>query len=56
MMSAIASSTTERVFEYGALKTATPARAAASRSIWLVPMQKAPTATQVGPRVEDRGR
>ena len=45
MISPRASSTTERVLEYGALNTATPADAAAERSIWFVPMQKAPTAT-----------
>ena len=44
MISAMASSTTERVLEYGALNTATPWSVAASRSIWLVPMQKAPMA------------
>src|SRR5665647_1980976 len=42
--SARAISTTERVLENGALKTATPRWAAARRSIWLVPMQKAPIA------------
>ncbi len=39
MMSASAISTTERVFENGALNTATPREAAACRSIWFVPMQ-----------------
>jgi hypothetical protein len=34
----------ERVLEYGALNTGMPASAAASRSTWLVPMQKQPTA------------
>jgi hypothetical protein len=34
--------------ENGALKTATPRLAAAARSIWLTPMQKAPTATRSG--------
>ena len=48
MISPIASSTTERVLEYGALKTATPCSVAAVRSIWLVPMQKAPTARRPG--------
>jgi hypothetical protein len=38
------SSATERVFEYGALKTATPDEVAALRSTWLTPMQKQPTA------------
>ena len=50
MISAIASSTTLRVLEYGALNTATPAAAAATRSTWLVPMQKAPTAANSGRR------
>jgi len=44
MISATASSTTLRVLENGALNTATPRRDAVSRSIWLVPIQKAPTA------------
>ena len=48
MASASTSSATERVLEYGALNTATPCSRAASRSIWLVPMQKAPTATSLG--------
>ena len=47
MMSPITSSTTERVFEYGALKTAMPFLPAYSRSTWLVPMQKQPTAVSV---------
>ena len=47
-MSPITSSTTERVFEYGALKTAMPFLPAYSRSTWLVPMQKQPTAVSVG--------
>jgi hypothetical protein len=47
MISAIASSTTERVLENGALKTATPCVVAAARSIWSVPMQKAPIATRL---------
>ena len=46
MISAIASSTTERVLENGALNTAIPRLAAASRSTWLVPMQNAPTASR----------
>ncbi len=44
MISPITSSTTLRVFEYGALKTAMPRSAAATRSTWLVPMQKQPIA------------
>ena len=48
MISAMASSTTERVLEKGALKTAMPWAAAAARSIWLVPMQKAPIAVRCG--------
>ena len=56
MMFATASSTTERVLEYGALKTAVPAAVAVARSIWLVPMQNAPTATQVGRGVEHGAR
>ncbi len=40
----MASSTTERVLLNGALNTAIPFRAQARRSIWLVPMQKAPIA------------
>ena len=48
MSSATASSTTERVLEKGALKTATPLRAAADRATWLVPMQNAPTASKPG--------
>src|SRR5918998_2075446 len=50
MISAIAISTTLRVLEYGALNTATPAAEAAARSIWLVPMQNAPTAARPGRR------
>ena len=46
MISAMTSSTTLRVLEYGALKTAMPRSAAASRSTWLVPMQKQPIATR----------
>lgn len=42
MISASTSSATERVLEKGALKTGMPRIMAASRSIWLVPMQKAP--------------
>ena len=48
MISAITSSTTLRVLENGALKTTVPRSAAAARSIWLVPMQKAPTASRSG--------
>jgi hypothetical protein len=48
MISDTASSTTLRVLLNGALKTATPRSAAAARSIWLVPMQKAPTASRSG--------
>jgi hypothetical protein len=44
MASASTSSATLRVLENGALKTGTPARVAAARSTWLVPMQKQPTA------------
>jgi DNA-binding MarR family transcriptional regulator len=47
MISAIASSTTLRVFENGALKTLTPCSDAASKSIWFVPMQNAPIATRL---------
>ena len=43
----MASSTTERVLEYGALKQAMPLAAADSRAIWFVPMQKAPMALRV---------
>ena len=52
MISAMTSSTTLRVLEYGALKTAMPRSAAASRSTWLVPMQKQPIATRSVGRVE----
>ena len=45
MISASAISTTLRVLLNGALNTAMPRAAAASRSIWLVPMQKAPMAS-----------
>ena len=47
-ISAGAISTTLRVLENGALKTATPCSDAAGRSIWFVPMQKAPTASSRG--------
>ena len=46
MISPITSSTTLRVLEYGALKTAMPRSAAATRSTWLVPMQKQPIASR----------
>ena len=59
MISAITSSTTLRVLEYGALNTAMPRSAAAARSTWLVPMQNAADRQQVRGRVEhllgDRG-
>ena len=42
MISASTSSATLRVFENGALKTGMPRSCAASRSTWLVPMQKHP--------------
>ena len=48
MISAITNSTTLRVLENGALKTAVPLRDAAGMSIWLVPMQKAPMASSSG--------
>src|SRR3954471_10663301 len=48
MISAIASSTTLRVLENGALNTATPREPADARSIWLVPMQNAPMASRSG--------
>ena len=54
MISAIASSTTERVFENGALNTATPRLAAAARSTWFVPMQNAPTASRSGAAASTR--
>ncbi len=47
MISPSTSSTTDRVLEYGALNAATPASAAAARSIWLVPMQNAPIASRL---------
>jgi hypothetical protein len=43
---AMTSSATLRVLEYGALNTGTPRSWAASRSTWLVPMQKQPTANR----------
>ena len=55
MISAIASSTTLRVLENGALNTAMPRSEAAGRSIWLVPMQNAPIASRSGAALE-RGR
>src|ERR1700712_4424973 len=48
MISPMTSSTTLRVLEYGALNAAMPRCAAATRSIWLVPMQNAPTASRSG--------
>ena len=48
MISAMASSTTLRVLENGALKTAVPCSVAVVRSIWLVPMQNAPIASRSG--------
>ena len=54
MISAIASSTTERVLENGALNTATPRLAAAARSTWFVPMQNAPTASRSGAAASTR--
>src|ERR1700712_2787424 len=48
MISPMTSSTTLRVLEYGALNAATPRSAATRRSIWLVPMQNAPTARRSG--------
>ena len=48
MISAITSSTTLRVLENGALNTATPRCEAAARSIWLTPIQNAPTASRSG--------
>ena len=56
MMLATASSTTERVLENGALNAAMPCRVAASRSIWLVPMQNAPIATRSGAGLEHARR
>ena len=56
MISAITSSTTLRVLENGALNTAIPRRDAAARSIWLVPMQNAPTAQQAAARRRAPGR
>ena len=56
MISAITNSTTLRVLENGALKTATPRRAALATSIWLVPMQNAPTASRRGDFVEHHVR
>ena len=54
MISAIASSTTLRVLENGALNTATPRLAAAARSTWFVPMQNAPTASRSGAAAKTR--
>src|ERR1700712_34079 len=49
MISPSTSSTTLRVLEKGALKTATPRSAASMRSTWLVPMQKHPIARRSFP-------
>ena len=54
MISAMASSTTERVLENGALKTVTPGSDAAARSIWFVPMQNAPIDEQAAARPRAR--
>ena len=43
MSSQMTSSATDRELAKGELKTQTPLRAAATRSTWLVPMQKQPT-------------
>ena len=48
MISAMASSTTLRVLENGELKTREPELGGRARSIWLVPMQKAPIAIRSG--------
>src|SRR3954451_10642075 len=48
MISPMTSSTTLRVLEYGALMVAVPRLAALARSIWFVPMQKAPMASRSG--------
>ena len=53
MVSASTSSATLRVFENGALKTGMPRCCAASRSTWLVPMQKQPDAGQPRRALED---
>ncbi len=45
----MASSTTLRVLENGALNAAIPRSAAAPRSIWFVPMQNAPIASRSTP-------
>ena len=42
------SSATERVFENGALNTGIPRAFAAFKSTWLVPIQKHPTAINLG--------
>ena len=55
MISPITSSTTLRVLEYGALKTAIPRSAAAVRSTWLVPMQKQPIASRSPAASSTRG-
>ena len=48
MISPMASSATERLFECGSLKTAMPRSLEAARSILSTPMQNAPTATSSG--------
>ena len=55
MISPSTSSTTLRVFENGALNTASPRSAAAARSTWLVPMQKHPTARRSLPASSTSG-
>jgi len=48
MASPSTSSATDRVLENGALNTAMPRCRAATRSTWLVPMQKQPMAISLG--------
>ena len=55
MISAITSSATERVLEYGALNTGTPRPRASPSATWLVPMQKQPTATSFFAAVSTAG-
>ena len=54
MISPMTSSTTLRVLECGALKTATLCAVAAGRSTWFVPMQKQPTASRSGAPAKTR--
>src|SRR5882757_505158 len=54
MISPSTSSTTLRVLENGALNTAIPRSAASTRSTWLVPMQKHPTARRSLPASSTR--